>query len=95
MQQAGCDCNLSCPGNIAAWKVKVGDEVAAGDSLAEVETDKATMDWESQVRSDGLLHAFCMAAQLARTASCAADSGPQQTPQYPLVQYECLEHGRS
>ncbi len=41
---------MLCPGNIAAWKVKVGDEVAAGDSLAEVETDKATMDWESQVR---------------------------------------------
>ncbi len=35
-------------GNIASWKVKVGDEIAAGDSIAEVETDKATMDWESQ-----------------------------------------------
>ena len=35
-------------GNIATWKVKVGDEVTAGDSMAEVETDKATMDWESQ-----------------------------------------------
>lgn len=29
------------PGNIASWKKKVGDEVAAGDSLAEIETDKA------------------------------------------------------
>jgi pyruvate/2-oxoglutarate dehydrogenase complex dihydrolipoamide acyltransferase (E2) component len=36
-------------GNIAAWKVKEGQEVAAGDVLAEVETDKATMDWENQV----------------------------------------------
>ena len=36
-------------GNIAAWKVKEGQEVGAGDVLAEVETDKATMDWENQV----------------------------------------------
>ena len=37
-------------GNIATWKVKEGQEVGAGDVLAEVETDKATMDWENQVR---------------------------------------------
>ena len=36
-------------GNIATWKVKEGQEVTAGDVLAEVETDKATMDWENQV----------------------------------------------
>lgn len=36
-------------GNIAEWKVEEGQEVSAGDVLAEVETDKATMDWESQV----------------------------------------------
>ena len=36
-------------GNIAAWKVKEGQEVTAGDVLAEIETDKATMDWENQV----------------------------------------------
>ena len=35
-------------GNIAVWKKKVGDAVAAGDVLAEVETDKATMEWEAQ-----------------------------------------------
>ena len=34
-------------GVIAAWLVKEGDEVAAGDVLAEVETDKATMELES------------------------------------------------
>jgi Biotin-requiring enzyme len=36
-------------GNIAEWKVEEGQEIAAGDVLAEIETDKATMDWESQV----------------------------------------------
>jgi pyruvate dehydrogenase E2 component (dihydrolipoamide acetyltransferase) len=34
-------------GVIAAWHVKVGDKVKSGDILAEVETDKATMDMES------------------------------------------------
>jgi pyruvate dehydrogenase E2 component (dihydrolipoamide acetyltransferase) len=34
-------------GVIAAWNVKVGDVVKSGDILAEVETDKATMDMES------------------------------------------------
>lgn len=34
-------------GVIAAWHKKVGDSVKAGDLLAEVETDKATMELES------------------------------------------------
>ncbi|MCE3007839.1 MAG: pyruvate dehydrogenase complex dihydrolipoamide acetyltransferase [Bacteroidetes bacterium] len=34
-------------GVIAAWHVKEGDTVASGDLLAEVETDKATMEVES------------------------------------------------
>ncbi len=34
-------------GVIAEWHKKVGDQVGAGDLLAEIETDKATMDFES------------------------------------------------
>jgi len=34
-------------GNIISWLKKVGDTVDVGDVLAEVETDKATMDLES------------------------------------------------
>ena len=34
-------------GNIVSWLKKVGDSVKAGDILAEVETDKATMELES------------------------------------------------
>lgn len=34
-------------GNIISWLKNVGDPVAVGDILAEVETDKATMDLES------------------------------------------------
>ena len=34
-------------GVIAAWHKKVGDAVKAGELLAEIETDKATMEYES------------------------------------------------
>jgi len=34
-------------GVIAAWHKKVGDSVKAGELMAEVETDKATMEYES------------------------------------------------
>ncbi|MDA8639462.1 pyruvate dehydrogenase complex dihydrolipoamide acetyltransferase [Flavobacteriaceae bacterium] len=34
-------------GTVASWLKKVGDEVAEGDILAEIETDKATMEFES------------------------------------------------
>ena len=40
-------------GVIASWLKKVGDEVSAGDILAEVETDKATMELEAY--DDGIL----------------------------------------
>lgn len=40
-------------GTIAAWHKKVGDEVSSGDLLAEIETDKATMELESY--EDGVL----------------------------------------
>src|SRR5437867_5453057 len=34
-------------GTLVAWKKKKGDQVSAGEVLAEIETDKATMEWES------------------------------------------------
>ena len=34
-------------GVVAAWHKKVGDSVSEGDILAEIETDKATMEFES------------------------------------------------
>lgn len=40
-------------GVIAKWHKKVGDQVKSGDLLAEIETDKATMDFESF--QDGVL----------------------------------------
>src|SRR6476469_10457852 len=34
-------------GTLARWLVKEGDEVRSGDVIAEIETDKATMEFEA------------------------------------------------
>src|SRR5688500_11039676 len=34
-------------GTLARWLVKEGDQVASGDILAEIETDKATIEFEA------------------------------------------------
>jgi len=40
-------------GVVAAWNKKIGDAVKSGEILAEIETDKATMEFESFY--DGIL----------------------------------------
>ncbi|MBA3273361.1 MAG: pyruvate dehydrogenase complex dihydrolipoamide acetyltransferase [Chthoniobacterales bacterium] len=40
-------------GTLVAWKKKKGEQVSTGDVIAEIETDKATMEWESP--EDGVL----------------------------------------
>ena len=40
-------------GSIAEWKLKAGDEFAAGDVLCSIETDKAQLDFDAQ--DDGIL----------------------------------------
>src|ERR1700676_1652465 len=40
-------------GTLVSWKKKKGDKVSAGEGIAEIETDKATMEWESP--QDGTL----------------------------------------
>ncbi|MGI8437484.1 MAG: pyruvate dehydrogenase complex dihydrolipoamide acetyltransferase [Chthoniobacterales bacterium] len=40
-------------GTLVAWKKKKGEKVTTGDVIAEIETDKATMEWESP--EDGTL----------------------------------------
>lgn len=35
-------------GNIGSWQKNVGDNLAPGDVLVEIETDKAQMDFEFQ-----------------------------------------------
>ena len=44
-------------GVVAKWHVKVGDAITEGKLLAEIETDKATMDFEAFPGQEGtLLH---------------------------------------
>src|ERR1700716_3912762 len=40
-------------GTLVTWRKKKGDKVTAGEVIAEIETDKATMEWESP--EDGTL----------------------------------------
>src|SRR5947208_5322719 len=40
-------------GTLVSWKKKKGENVSAGEILAEIETDKATMEWEAT--DDGVL----------------------------------------
>ncbi len=46
-------------GNLAAWMKKEGDQLAEGDVLAQIETDKATMDFETP--EEGYLAKILMA----------------------------------
>ena len=42
-------------GTVAKWFKKVGDSIKEGDILAEIETDKATMEFEAFYEGE-LLH---------------------------------------
>lgn len=44
-------------GVVAVWHKKVGDKVASGDLLAEIESDKATMEFEATTKGVLLYHA--------------------------------------
>lgn len=53
-------------GNIGTWQKKVGDTLAPGEVLVEIETDKAQMDFEFQ--DEGVL------------AKILKDSGEKDVP---------------
>ncbi|MDG4716868.1 pyruvate dehydrogenase complex dihydrolipoamide acetyltransferase [Winogradskyella marincola] len=65
-------------GTVATWLKKVGDEVEEGDILAEIETDKATMEFES-FQSGTLLHVGLEEGQSAKVDSLLAIIGPAGT----------------
>ena len=65
-------------GTVASWLKKVGDAVEEGDILAEIETDKATMEFES-FYSGTLLHIGIQEGEGAPVDSLLAIIGPEGT----------------
>jgi pyruvate dehydrogenase E2 component (dihydrolipoamide acetyltransferase) len=65
-------------GTVATWIKKVGDKVAEGDILAEIETDKATMEFES-FNSGTLLFIGVQEGESAPVDSVLAIIGPDGT----------------
>lgn len=65
-------------GTVATWLKKVGDKVSEGDILAEIETDKATMEFES-FNSGTLLYIGIQEGQSAPVDSVLAIIGPEGT----------------
>ncbi len=65
-------------GTVATWLKKVGDKVSEGDMLAEIETDKATMEFES-FNEGTLLYIGIQEGQTAPIDSLLAIIGPAGT----------------
>ena len=65
-------------GTVATWLKKVGDKVEEGDILAEIETDKATMEFES-FQSGTLLEIGLQEGESAKVDALLAIIGPEGT----------------
>jgi pyruvate dehydrogenase E2 component (dihydrolipoamide acetyltransferase) len=71
-------------GTVATWLKKVGDQVEEGDILAEIETDKATMEFES-FDSGTLLHIGLNEGESAKVDALLAILGPEGTDVSAIV----------
>lgn len=80
-------------GTLAKWLVKEGDSVSSGDLLAEIETDKATMEFEAV--DDGIVGRLLIAAgtddvkvntPIAILLEEGEELGAAPTPQAPPAQ---------
>ena len=65
-------------GTVASWLKNVGDFVEEGDILAEIETDKATMEFES-FNEGTLLHIGLSVGESAKVDDLLAIIGPEGT----------------
>ncbi len=92
-------------GNLAKWLKKEGETIKSGDVIAEIETDKATMEVEAT--DEGTLGKILIPEGTADVAvntpiatiladgESAADLGKAPAPQRKAVRAACCGKGRS
>ena len=71
-------------GTVASWLKNIGDKVEEGDILAEIETDKATMEFESFYEGV-LLHIGVQEGESAKVDSLLTIIGPEGTDVSALI----------
>ncbi len=77
-------------GTVSSWLKNVGDEIKEGDILAEIETDKATMEFES-FYSGTLLHIGINEGQSAAVDSLLAIIGKKGTDISSIINQKVVE----
>jgi len=82
-------------GTLAKWNIKAGDTVSSGDVIAEIETDKATMEVEAV--DEGVVEAILVPAgtegvkvntPIARLKGDGASAAPAAAPPEPAPEAE-------
>lgn len=81
-------------GTVATWLKNVGDAVDEGDILAEIETDKATMEFES-FQSGTLLHIGLNEGESAKVDALLAIIGPSGTDVSDVAKNFKMDSGSS
>ena len=74
-------------GTVATWLKKVGDTVKEGDILVEIETDKATMEFESFYEGT-LLHIGIKEGETAKVDSLLAIIGKKDEDISDLIEFK-------
>jgi pyruvate dehydrogenase E2 component (dihydrolipoamide acetyltransferase) len=81
-------------GTVSTWLKKIGDVVEEGDILAEIETDKATMEFES-FQSGTLLYIGLGEGETANVDALLAIIGPEGTDVSGIAQNFKLDGGET
>jgi pyruvate dehydrogenase E2 component (dihydrolipoamide acetyltransferase) len=81
-------------GTVSTWLKKIGDVVEEGDILAEIETDKATMEFES-FQSGTLLYIGLGEGETANVDALLAIIGPEGTDVSSIAQNFKLDGGET